>query len=170
MLRDLRLGLRMLLQSKGWTAVVLLSLALGIGVNTTLFSAVNSLLLKTIWAPEPHDLVRLLWMGDNQMATSRSEYGYIKPSRSGQRIRATFSFFIYAQLRDSNQTMTDLLACAPMGRANLVVKGQAELASAFLSSGNYFEVLGVPAHIGRTILEEDDRADAPPVAMISHSY
>ena len=66
--------------------------------------------------------------------------------------------------------MTDLLACAPMGRANLVVKGQAELASAFLSSGNYFEVLGVPAHIGRTILEEDDRADAPPVAMISHSY
>ena len=170
MLRDLRLGLRMLLQTKGWTAVVLLSLALGIGVNTTLFSAVNSLLLRTIWAHEPDDLVRLRWMGDNQMATSRSGYGYTRRPSSGQRISATFSYFIYEQLRAGNETMTGLLACAPMGRANVVVEGQAELASAFLSSGNYFEVLGVPAQIGRTLLEEDDRPGAAPVAIISHRY
>ncbi len=170
MLRDLKLAFRMLLQSKGWTAVVLLSLALGIGVNTTLFSAVNGLLLRTIHAHKPEELVRIRWTGDNQMTTSSSDYGFTHPSPSGQRIRPTFSYAIYKQLVESNQTLTGLLACAPMRQANVVVNGQAELASALVVSGNYFEVLGVPAHIGRTILPEDDRPDASPVVMISHGY
>ncbi len=170
MLRDLRHAGRMLLRSKGWTAVVLLSLAVGIGVNTTLFSALNALLVKTLPVFEPERLVRLRWVGENQMRRRSSDYGYSAPNAAGQPARATFSFAVFEALRSANRTLTDLLACAPIGRVNVVVNGQAELADAFLSSGNYFDVLGVGAAIGRTIGPEDDRPAAPAVAMISHGY
>ena len=61
MLKDLKHAARMLLQSRGWTAVVVVSLALGIGANTALFSAVNGLLLQSVGVPNPETLVRLKW-------------------------------------------------------------------------------------------------------------
>jgi predicted permease len=160
----------MLLHSKGWTAVVLLSLALGIGANTAIFSAVNSLLLTQIPVKDPETLVRLKWTGRNDMVNSSSDYGYSKPGPDGQTTRSTFSFPMYQQFLASNQTMSDLLACAPYGRLNVVVDGQAEIARAFISTGNYYRMLGVQARIGRTIVPEDDRPDAPPVAVISSTY
>ncbi len=83
MLKDLRHAVRMLLQAKGWTTVVVLSLALGIGANTALFSAVNGLLLTKIPVSDPDTLVRLRWTGRNDMVTSSSDYGFIaeRPGR-----------------------------------------------------------------------------------------
>jgi predicted permease len=170
MLRDLRHAARMLLQNKGWTAVVVLSLALGIGANTTLFSAVNGLLLQTVPVWQPEGLVRLKWAGPNDMVTSSSDYGYSEKNAAGQDVRSTFSYAAFQQFRSSNQTLMNMFACAPTGRVNVVVNGEAELASAFVASGNYLGVLGVPALVGRTITPEDDQARAPPVAMISHGY
>jgi MacB-like periplasmic core domain len=170
MLRDLRHAARMLLQNKGWTAVVVLSLALGIGANTTLFSAVNGLLLQTVPVWQPEGLVRLKWAGPNDMVTSSSDYGYSEKNAAGQDVRSTFSYAAFQQFRSSNQTLMNMFACAPTGRVNVVVNGEAELASAFVASGNYLGVLGVPALVGRTITPEDDQATAPPVAMISHGY
>jgi predicted permease len=66
--------------------------------------------------------------------------------------------------------MDGLFACAPFGRVNVVVDGHAEIATAFISTGNYYQVLGVTAHPGRTIVPDDDRPTAPPVAMISAKY
>src|SRR5215510_1330280 len=66
--------------------------------------------------------------------------------------------------------MSDLFACAPYGRMNVVADGRAELATAFISTGNYYRVLGATARLGRTILPDDDRPDAPPVATISSKY
>ena len=76
MLKDLRHAVRMLLGAKGWTAVVLLSLALGIGANTAIFSAINGLLLTQIPVKDPDTLVRLRWGGRNDMVTSSSDYGF----------------------------------------------------------------------------------------------
>ncbi len=76
MLKDLRHAGRLLVQAKGWTAVVLVSLALGIGANTALFSAVNGLLLKRIPVNDPDSLVRFHWYGRNDMATDTSDYGF----------------------------------------------------------------------------------------------
>ena len=76
MLRDLRHAVRVLLKAKGWSAVVLVSLALGIGANTALFSAVNGLLIKTIRVTDPDTLVRFAWTGENDM--SRSNWGLAK--------------------------------------------------------------------------------------------
>src|SRR4051812_32316464 len=170
MLKDLRHAARMLLNNKGWTAVVVLSLALGIGANTAIFSALNGMLLTKLPVKDPDSLVRLRWAGRNDMVTSSSEYGFIAEGPGGERVRATFSYSMYRQVVADNKTMTGLFACAPYGRLNVVVDGQAELATAFVSTGNYYQVLGVGARLGRTILADDDRDDAPPVAMISSKY
>jgi predicted permease len=170
MLKDLRHAVRVLLAARGWTAVVLLSLGLGIGANTALFSAVNGMLLTKVPVKDPESLVRLRYAGRNDMVTSSSDYGFMNRGPNGENVRSTFSFPMYEQFRADNRTMSDLLACAPFGRVNLVVNGQAELATAFISTGNYYQLLGVTARIGRTILPDDDRADAPPVAVISSKY
>ncbi len=170
MLKDLRHAVRMLLHAKGWTAVVLLSLALGIGANTAIFSAINGLLIKQIPVKDPDSLVRLRWGGRNDMVTSSSDYGFTLPGPDGQSVRTTFSYPMYQQFVADNRTMSDLLACAPYGRVNVVVDGQAEIATAFISTGNYYRVLGVRARAGRTILPEDDQPAASPVAVISSKY
>ncbi len=83
MLRDLRHGVRTLLQAKGWTAVIVISLALGIGANTTLFSAINGLFLRTLPVPEPDTLVRLKHSGRNDVSTNSSDYGFSGRDASG---------------------------------------------------------------------------------------
>ena len=170
MFKDLRHAIRVLGHAKGWTAVVVASLALGIGANTAIFSAVNGLLIKKIPAADPDSLVRIRWGGRNDMMTSSSDYGYTHRGADGQSVRTTFSFPMYQQFVADNQTMTDLFACAPYGRVSVVVDGQAEIVNAFLSTGNYYRMLGAKARIGRTIEPDDDKADATAVAVISSKY
>jgi predicted permease len=171
MLKDLRHGFRALMAARGWTAIVVLSLALGIGANTAIFSALNGMLLRTIPVKDPDSLVRLRWVGRNDMTTSSSDYGpRNRAAYGGQNVQTTFSYAMYQQFRTDNKTMTDLFTCAPQGRVNVVVDGQADIAQAFVSSGNYYQMLGVGARIGRTIVPDDDRPSAPPVAVISSKY
>jgi predicted permease len=169
MLNDLKYAARLLLKSKGWTAMVVLSLALGIGANTVLFSAINGLVVRTLPVDDPHSLVRLRRVGQNDMVTSSSDYGSIA-SEGGQPARATLSFPIFEQLRAANRTLTDLFAGAPMSAVSVAVDNQAEIATAYIASGNYHSLLGVTAVVGRTIAADDDRADAQPVAVISHAF
>lgn len=169
MIQDLRYAVRVLLQGKAWSAMVVLSLALGIGANTALFSAANGLLLRKIPVTDPDSLVRLRHVGRNQAATDIREYGYIE--REGElEAGSTFSYPMFQQLLRDNQTMSDLIAGAPMGSINVVVDGQAEIASAFLASGNFHQALGVRAIRGRTLLPDDDRVDAPPAGVISAAF
>ena len=170
MLKDLRHAVRMLMHAKGWTAVVIVSLALGIGANTAIFSAINGLLLTELPVKDPEGLVRLRSVGRNDMRTSSSDYGFIAPEPDGTQVRATFSYPMFQQFLADNQTMSELFAGAPFGRVNVVVDGHAEIASAFISSGNFYQALGVRARLGRTILPDDDRPSAPPVAVVSSKY
>jgi predicted permease len=170
MIRDLRLAARTLMQAKGWTTVVVVCLALGIGANTAIFTAVNGLLLRKLPVEDPDTLVRLRHAGRNDMATDSSDYGFSGKDAHGRDIRTTFSYPMYQTFVDENRTMADLFACAPLGRVNVVVDGQADFASAFVSTGNYYRLLGITARLGRTILPEDDRPGAAPVAVISHRY
>src|SRR5947208_331973 len=108
MLKDLRHAARALLRDKAWTAVVVVSLALGIGANTALFSAVNSLFLRKLAVADPDSLVRLRWAGKNDMYTDGSDYGYTNKDPSGANTRTTFSYPMYLQFRTDNRTMDDL--------------------------------------------------------------
>src|SRR5688500_11151428 len=170
MFKDVRHAVRVLMHAKAWTAVVLVSLALGIGANTAIFSAINGLLIRRIPVKDPETLVRLRWGGRNDMVTNSSDYGFSAKGADGQNVRTTFSFPMYQQLLADNKTMTDLLACAPYGRVNVVVDGQAEIASAFISTGNYYQLLGVSARLGRAIVPDDDQPSAAAVAVISSKF
>ena len=170
MLRDVRLAVRMLLNAKGWTVVVLVSLALGIGANTALFSAINGMLLRKVPVRDPDTLVRFRYAGPNQMRTDVLWYGFIGRDARGRQVEPTFSYPMYRQFVADNRTLSDLFACAPIGRVNVVVDGRAEIASGFFASGNYYHVLGAAARPGRTIAPDDDRPDAAPVGVISHKY
>jgi hypothetical protein len=141
MLQDVRYALRVLWQSKGWTAMVVLSLALGIGANTALFSAINGLVLRELPVEDPDSLVRLTRVGRNEMANSTSDYGTLT-RQNDEDTRASFSYPMYQQLLKDNQTMIDLVAGAPLGSVNVVVDGQAEIASAYIASGNFHRLLG----------------------------
>jgi predicted permease len=169
LVRDLRLGVRVLLGTRTWTLIVLASLALGIGANTALFTAVNGLLLQTVRVDGPERLVRFNHAGRNDMVRNSNDYGY--SGTSGTRnVRSTFSFPMIERLRAANTTLTGLAAGAPMGSLNVVVNGDARIATGYQATGNYFTVIGVSAVRGRVFGEADDRPNAPPVAVISHAY
>jgi hypothetical protein len=169
MLHDLTHAYRMLMRTKGWTIVVLLSLAIGIGATTALFTAVNGLLLQTIPIPDPQSLVILKWSGKNNMVRSSSDYGFSLPYK-GENVRSTFSNATYRQLKAANQTMTDVIAGTSLESFNFASNGSSEIATAFGVSGNYFKVLGVSAAVGRTIEESDEQAAAEPVAVLIHGF
>lgn len=169
MLHDLKHALRMLLRSKGWTVVVLLSLAIGIGATTALFTAVNGLLLQTIPVRDPNALAILKWTGKNDMVRSSSDYGF-STRVNGQQVRSTFSNATYQQLKSANQTLTDLIGGTSLEAVNFASNGTSEIASCFGVSGNYFKVLGVSAAVGRTIEESDEQPGVEPVAVLSHAF
>jgi len=107
--KDVRHGVRSLIRDKGWTTVVVVSLALGIGANTALFSAVNGLYLRKLPVTQPDSLVRLKWVGRNDMATNSSDYG--SSLRVGtENVRSTVSYPMYRQYLEDNRTMEDLFA------------------------------------------------------------
>jgi predicted permease len=166
-LKDLKHAARTLLRNKSWTAVVVLSLALGIGANTALFSAVNGLMLETVPVPNPESLVRLRWAGQNDMVRNTSEYGFTRDDR-GESVTSTFSYEMFKTLRAANQTLIDVAAGAPMGPANLILDGGADFATTFGVSGNYFTLLKIRPHTGRLLQEADDNPQAPAVAVISY--
>jgi predicted permease len=168
MFQDIRYGIRTMLQSKGWTVVVLLSLAIGIGANTALFSAVNGLLLRKVQVANPDSLVSFRYVGRNDMATDRTGYGGIAQP-GGLEVHNTFSYPMFQNFLKNNHTLVDIFACAPIN-VNVVVDGQAEIASAYIASGNYHAVLGARAAIGRLLTPDDDRPSAAPVAVISYGY
>jgi predicted permease len=169
MFKDLIHAARMLRQSKGWTIVVLLSLALGIGANTALFTAVNGVLLQTVTVPDPGSLVRLKWAGENDMVRGTSEYGSNQPY-NGKRVTATFSYPGYLELRKANKTLTDIAALNPNNRVNVVINGEADLASVATVTGNYFTMLRATPQTGRLLQEDDDRPGAPLVGVVSHAF
>src|SRR5262245_44592655 len=152
MFQDLRYAVRMLLKHRGFTCVAALTLALGIGANTAIFSLIDAVLLKRLPVKNPERLVLL------RHANSRGTEN-------------TFSYRTYEQFRDQNQVFSGLLAYHAL-RLTVSVDGQPEPAVAGqLVSGNYYSVLGVNAALGRTILPDDDRAPGEsPVCVLSYNY
>jgi predicted permease len=169
MFQDLRYGVRMLLKSKGFTVVAVLSLALGIGANTAVFSVVNAVLLKALPTSHPEQLVLFRWLGGQGVVR-----GFIgsteKDAATGLDTSTSISYPAFERFRDQNQTLTSVFAFASLGQLNLNADGQAEMARGQAVSGSYFVGLGVSAVLGRTLTSEDDKPTAEPAAVISYRY
>jgi predicted permease len=164
--KDLRYGFRGLLKRKAFAAIAVLTLALGIGANTAIFTLVNAVLLKTLPVSNPHELV--LFSDMTGEGTS-----IVDSPSTGKWTR--FSYASYKHFRDHNDSFQDIAALRS-GATRLSVRqteaqaNAAARASGQLVSGNYFSLLGVRAARGRVLTPEDDKPGAEPAAVISHRY
>jgi predicted permease len=153
--RDLRYGLQMLGRNPAFAAAAVLSLALGIGANTAIFSLMDAVLFKMLPVKNPEQLFFL----------ERS--GVRRDAKDGSGL----SYAFIEQLRARREAIAGVCAIDPGGQVNLVVDGQAEVARGQLVSGGFFATLGVNALLGRTIIEEDDKIPGGHlVAVISYNY
>src|SRR6185369_3689297 len=172
-LRDLRYGLRMLRRSPGVTAVAILSLALGIGANTALFSVVDAVLLKTLPVEDPERLLVFEWQAGRQYRTSGMSGTSNVEGPPGTRSLSLFRYDVFEKLHRAQSAtpespLSDLFAFAPLPELTAKLGDQAEIIDGQAVSGNYFTGLRLNPALGRAITAEDDRPGAAPVVVLSY--
>jgi predicted permease len=151
-IQDLRYSIRTLLRQPGFTTIALLTLTLGIGVNSAIFSIVNAYLFRPFPAKDPDQLVVIA----TRDSTLEVPYEVSYPN--------------YEDIRDRSGAFTDVIAFLN-GVANLSGEGLAERTWLQFATGNYFSMLGVEAVVGRTFSADEGRFESPqPVAVLNHGY
>jgi hypothetical protein len=164
--RDMRFGLRQLHKSPGFTAIAVLSLALGIGANTAIFSLINGVLLKSLPVRDPHQLRVINWACFEYGLSHFS--GATNRSKSGQFYSGSFPYPTYCDFRDQAAGFSEVFAFSELGNMTVAANSTAFTADGLMVSGNFFEGYGAQTLIGRPILPRDDRPDAEPVAVITY--
>jgi predicted permease len=156
---DLRFALRMLAKNPVFTAVAVITLALGIGANTAIFSAMNAVLLRSL---PVKDADRLVWLRFQNQPRETNQTGY------GDRSHSEPAF---EQLRAQREVFADLVAFVPLSFSKSIVRvGDApEEAAVGMVSGNFFSGLGVPAALGQTFAPEDESRHTQ-VAVLSYNF
>lgn len=157
--QDIKYGCRMLAKSPGFTLIAVLTLALGIGANTAIFSLTDQILLRALPIVHPEELVLLRspGRGPGHVSTDGDE-------------AASFSYPTYKDLREQSRAFDGLLARYAIS-LNVAARGQSATADGELVSGNYFQVLGVTPALGRIFSMQDETAlGANPVVVLSHGY
>ena len=159
---DIRYGVRMLLKKPGFTAVIVLTLALGIGANTTIFSFLDRVILRPLSVKKPRELVKLEY-----------QFQYQHGNHSGVGKDNKFTYPLYVSYRDQSQVFSGLITYMPFNMSdlsNVRVGDSVERVASMAVSSNYFSVLGIQPVIGRFFLPEEEKGhSAHSVAVISHS-
>ncbi len=166
-IQDLRYAVRQLKKSPGFTAAVALSLALGIGANTAIFSLIDAVMLKFLPVRNPEQLVFL-------KCTSPRMTDYMQVATAvgptGKVTSELFSYLTFKDLLANRSVLSSAFAFKEAGKINFNADGQAGLAVGEFASGDYFAGLGVGAAAGRLPTDFDDRPDSPPTTVISYGY
>jgi len=173
--QDLRYGTRMLIKHKGFTLVAVLSLALGIGANTAIFSVVDAVLLKTLPVAEPDRLVLFEWKAGLPFRISGMSGSSYVPTPKGTKANSMFRYDLVekmqeARLQASKSPLSDLFAFAPLHELTAVIGDQAEVVEGQAVSGGYYSGLRVQPSLGRAITNDDDKSGAAPVAVLSYQF
>jgi predicted permease len=159
--QDLSYALRQLRRGPGFAAIAVLTLALGIGANTAIFSLLDQALLRSLPVKHPEQLVVLEGTGDAWEG---------RTSTHGGDKAAYFSYPMYKDLRDRSHAFDGLVAI-DYAQAGLSFRNSAMLAQAEIVSGNFFTVLGVEPALGRVFTQQDDlQPNAAPVAVLSYAF
>ena len=159
LLQDVRYGLRMLAKNPGFTLIAILTLALGIGANTAIFSLMNQVLLRRLPVRHPEELVVLKSPGP--------KHGHVWSDGDDSEI---FSYPLYKGLAKNATVFDGVLARYPFS-ASIASHGQTNRGTGELVTGNYFQVLGVQPAFGRVLSPADDDVQgAHPVLVLSHAY
>ncbi|WP_260736664.1 ABC transporter permease [Tunturiibacter lichenicola] len=161
LIQDLRFSLRQIKRSPGFMITAVLTLALGVGANTAIFSLLDQALLRSLPVRAPEQLVVL-------SGTGKAWDGH--SSNHGAGVEQSFSYPMYRDLRDRGTAFNGLIATAPAG-IGITRNDASDFADAEIVSGNYFSVLGVPAAQGRLLTASDDTTPgANPVVVLNHRY
>jgi putative ABC transport system permease protein len=164
MLADLRDALRQLRKAPGFTATAVITLALGIGATTAIFTLVHQVMLKSLPVTKPDELWRI---GDKIRCCNWGGY-----TQGNDGDFALFSWEAYKMFRDHTPEFTDLAALqagnAPLGVRRVGSQAQADTRNGEYVSGNFFRTFGVQPWTGRLMTEADDQEGAPPVAVMSY--
>lgn len=158
-LQDFRYGMRVLAKDPVFSAVAVITLALGIGANTAIFSAMNAVLLRSLPVSQPE---RLVWLHYQNQPRDTSQTGY------GDR---SLSEPVFEELRKQRRVFSDLVAFVPLSFSKSIVRlgGAPEEASVDMVSGNFFSGLGVPAARGH-LLTSDDESKHTQVVVLSYNF
>ena len=157
--QDLRYGMRILRKNPTFSLVAILTLALGTGANAAIFQLVNALRLSSLPVEKPHELVSI---GIDMHDKGRVGRGY--PGRS------IFTEPLWQEIRSQQQALSSLFAWGS-GRWDLSTEGEAVFTQGFYVSGRFFDTLGVQAHVGRVLTEEDDQKGCGSAgAVLSHAF
>lgn len=161
LIQDARFALRQLRRSPGFTATAILTLALGLGANTAIFSLLDQALLRSLPVADPERLVIL-------EGTGKAWQGHT--SGHGGSNTLLFSYPMYRDLRDKGSSLAGLLATS-IAHVGVLRHDEASTEDAELVTGNYFQVLGVQPALGRLLTASDDSLSAlNPVAVLSYEY
>src|SRR5947207_308322 len=172
--QDIRYGCRTMTANKAFSALAVLSLALGIGANTTIYSFMESILLRSLPVADPESLVVLNWHSRPPQNANKewvhvmhAVQGMAWPGEKGTMVSGMFPYGAFETLREENPVFSTLFGYFNGLNHNLVIRGQATSASTEYVTGEYFRGLGVSPAAGRLIDSEDDRSGAAPAAVIS---
>ena len=172
--QDVRYGCRTMIANKAFSALAILSLALGIGANTTIYSLMESILLRSLPVADPESLVVLNWHSPPPQNANKEwvhvvhgVQGILWPGDKGAMVTGMFPYAAFETLREEKTVFSTLFGYFDGQNHNLAVRGQATSASTEYVTGEYFRGLAVSPAAGRLIGSEDDRPGAAPVAVIS---
>jgi macrolide transport system ATP-binding/permease protein len=172
--QDIRYGCRTMAANKGFSALAILSLALGIGANTAIFSLMESILLRSLPVADPESLVVLNWHSPPPQNASKEwvhvmhgVQGMAWPGNKGSMVSGMFPYAAFETLHADNPVFSTLFGYFDGLKHNLAVRGQATTAGTEYVTGEYFRGLAVSPAAGRLIDSDDDRPGATPVAVVS---
>ena len=166
-LQDVRFGLRLLRRSPTFTAVAVLSLAIGLGGAIAVFGLADAILFRKLPVRDPDSLHIVRWISGPVLPfNSLNGHGRQGDTENSS---TSFSLAAFQALRDERRELGDTIGFGELYQVNLGIDGQAELGKGLAVSGNYFDVLGVAPRAGRLLTAQDDTRAAAPVAMISHA-
>jgi predicted permease len=171
--QDVRYGLRMLAKSPAFTAIIVLTLALGIGANTAIFTLVNAVMLRSLPVRDPQQLVVAQWSAHHwPQNVGTSSFGDCDQNRKGATTESgcSFSFPMFEEIRKQRQVFADAMAFVGPYEMDLSGNGAAAMAQGELVSGSYFQTLGVSPARGRTLMPDDEKPGAPAVAVLDYAY
>ena len=172
--QDLRYATRMMLRNPAFTLLAALSLALGIGANTAIYSLMDALLVRSLPVADPRSLVVLKWhvTGKKNLEDSvlHNISGQVYDDPRTGPTSPVFPFPAFEALQKSDDVFSVLFAYRPARKLNIMASGQSEVTSGEYVSGGFFGGLGVMPAAGRLIVGEDDRAGAPGVVVLSYGF
>jgi predicted permease len=171
LIQDLRYALRQLRKSLGFTVVAVLTLALGIGANTAIFSLLNAVMLKSVPVHDPKHLVILKWFARVHPQGGYSSYDDCGGEAGGANPRGcSFSYPMFQEIQSKTDIFSSAASFAGPAQLNLTGNRAATITRGELVSGDYFKTLGVTAALGRTLGPADELTEAEPIAVLSYAY